>query len=379
MKKKYPLFDIYWDQQDIESLIKIIQRGSYWATGPEIREFEEMLEDYFNVKHATCFNSGTSALHTALLAHDITSGEVIVPSFSFISTANCVILAGATPVFAEIESETLGLDIDDVEKKLTKKTRAIIPVHYGGKACKNILELKKFAEQNELILIEDNAESFGAKIRGIFAGTIGHSAMLSFCQNKVITTGEGGAIMTNDDKIHEKLLLIRSHGRVEQPGTNYFTSIHEMDYIQIGYNYRMPTFCGALGKSQLSKIEKIIDLRRKVGKYYDKHLKNISQIQILPELIGCRTVYQLYSILLNDPSQRESLQKFLLDNGIYTKIYFSPIHLKSFYRNSFNYKEGDLPQTEDISKRILTLPFSPNFQPEDQDFIIKKIQEFFQK
>ena len=121
MRKKYPLFDIYWDQQDIESLIKVIQRGSYWATGPEIREFEEMLEDYFNVKHAICFNSGTSALHAALLAHDITSGEVIVPSFSFISTANCVILAGATPVFAEIESETLGLDIDDVEKKLTKK------------------------------------------------------------------------------------------------------------------------------------------------------------------------------------------------------------------------------------------------------------------
>ncbi len=174
---------------------------------------------------------------------------------SFISTANCVILAGAKPVFAEIEEQTLGLDIDDVRKKITKKTRAIIPMHYGGKVCKNIEVLNELANDKNILLIEDNAESFGAKINNKFAGTIGHASMLSFCQNKIITMGEGGAILTDDKKIYNKLLLIRSHGRVEQPGTDYFSNINEMDYIQIGYNFRIPTICGALGISQLEKID----------------------------------------------------------------------------------------------------------------------------
>ncbi|KKL90899.1 hypothetical protein LCGC14_1900130, partial [marine sediment metagenome] len=138
MKKVYPLFDIYWDETDVEKVVNVIRRGSFWATGPEIKEFEENLSEYFNVEYAVTFNSGTSALQAILLAFDITSGEVIIPSMSFISTANSVILAGARPIFAEIEEQTLGLDVDDVRKKITKKTRAIMPMHYGGKVCKNI-------------------------------------------------------------------------------------------------------------------------------------------------------------------------------------------------------------------------------------------------
>jgi len=377
MKKTYPLFDIYWDENDIEKVIGVIRRGSYWATGPEIKNFEEKLTEYFGVEYAVTFNSGTSALHAILLAFDITSGEVIVPSMSFISTANCVILTGAKPVFAEIEEKTLGLAIDDVGKKLTRKTRAIIPMHYGGKVCKNIEVLNEIANDNNIILIEDNAESFGAKINNKFAGTIGLAGMLSFCQNKIITTGEGGAILTNDEKIYKKLLLIRSHGRVEQPGTDYFSNIYEMDYIQIGYNYRIPTICGALGISQLEKIDKIIELRRKVGKYYDKNLNKFPQIQTLPEIENSRNVYQLYSVLLKNPENRNELQAYLLEKGIYTKVYFFPIHLKSFYREKFGYKKGDLPVTEELSNKILSLPFSLRFKESDQDYIIKSIRDFF--
>ncbi len=377
MKKVYPLFDIYWDENDIEKVVNVIKRGSFWAIGPEIKEFEVKLTEYFNVEYAVTFNSGTSALHALLLAFDITSGEVIVPSMSFISTANCVILAGAKPIFAEIEKKTLGLDADDVRKKITNKTRAIIPMHYGGKVCKNIEILNEIANDHKIILIEDNAESFGAKINNKFAGTIGHASMLSFCQNKIITTGEGGAILTNDEKIYKKLLLIRSHGRVEQPGTNYFSNINEMDYIQIGYNYRIPTICGALGISQLEKIDKIIELRRKIGKFYDNNLSKIPQIQIFPEIKDSRNVYQLYSVLLKNPEKRNELQAYLLEKGIYTKVYFFPIHLKSFYREKFGYKKGDLPITEKLSDKIVTLPFSLRFKESDQDYIINCIRDFF--
>ncbi|MFX1256301.1 MAG: DegT/DnrJ/EryC1/StrS family aminotransferase [Promethearchaeota archaeon] len=377
MTKKYPLFDIYWDEEDLEMVSRVIRRGSYWATGPEILEFEEKLKEYFDVNYAVSFNSGTSALHAVLLAFDITSGEVIVPSMSFISTANCVILANAKPVFAEIEEETLGLDLEDVKEKISKKTRAIIPMHYGGNVCKSIKELKEVAEDNNLILIEDNAESFGAALDDKLAGTIGDAGMLSFCQNKIITTGEGGAILTNAKDIYKKLLLIRSHGRVEQQGTNYFSNIHEMDYIQIGYNYRIPTMCAALGISQLRKIHDIINLRRQRGKYYNDLLKNLSDIQVLPEIKGIRNVFQLYSILLKTPEKRDDLQSFLLKNEIYTKVYFFPIHLKSFYKSKFGYKEGDFPKTEELSKKILTLPFSLRFTNEDQKFITNTINSFF--
>ena len=377
MKKQYPLFEIYWDDKDIESVSNVIKRGSYWAIGPEIQEFEEKLGEYLDIDYVVTFNSGTSALHALLLAYDITNGEVIVPSMSFISTANCVILAGAKPIFADIENETLGLDIEDVQKKINKKTKAIIPMHYGGKVCKNIEILRDIADNNNLILIEDNAESFGAKINGKHAGAIGHAGMLSFCQNKIITTGEGGAICTNDKNIYEKLLLIRSHGRVEQPGTNYFSNINEMDYIQVGYNYRMPTMCAALGLSQLGKIDEIIKLRRKIGKFYDKELEKVANVQILPDIQNTRNVYQLYSLLLENPDSRKELQEYLLERNIYTKIYFFPIHLKTYYRKKFGYDVGNLPVTEELSRKVLTLPFSLRFTERDQLFIINSIKEFY--
>ncbi len=379
MSKKYNLFDIYWDNEDIDNVSNVIKRGTYWAAGPEIKEFEKKLGEYLDIDFVATFNSGTSALQAVLLAYGITSGEVIVPSMSFISTANCVVLVGSKPVFAEIEEETLGLDPEDVKERITDKTKAIIPMHYGGKVCKNIEALREIAEDYNLILIEDNAESFGAKKDEKFAGTIGHSGMLSFCQNKIITTGEGGAICTHNKDIYERLLLIRSHGRVEQAGTNYFSNIHEMDYIDVGYNFRIPTICAALGISQLNKIEKILALRRKIGKYYDAQLSRLSDIKILPELEGNKSVYQLYSLFLNDSESKPALQEFLLKHKIYTKVYFYPIHLKSFYKRKFKYQEGSLPKTEMISKKILTIPMSLNFNENDQNYIVTKIDEFFKK
>ena len=248
---KIPLFKIFWDEEDIRAVKGVIKKGAYWTTGPQSKEFEKMIAEYIGTKYAVVFNSGTSALHAAVLAHNIKKGdEAIVPSFTFIATANALLFAGAKPVFADIESKTFGLDPEDVKEKITGKVKAIIPVHYGGSPCL-IRELKEIAEDYNLILIEDAAESFGAKIKDKKVGTFGDSAMLSFCQNKVITTGDGGAVVTDSREIYEKLKLIRSHGRLED--TDYFSSWKDVDYVTLGYNYRMSDITAALGISNLKR------------------------------------------------------------------------------------------------------------------------------
>ncbi|HEC87071.1 MAG TPA: DegT/DnrJ/EryC1/StrS family aminotransferase, partial [Thermoplasmatales archaeon] len=306
---KIPLFEIYWDEEDVKAVTKVLKRGTYWATGPEIKEFEERVEGYVGRKYAVAFNSGTSALHAILLAYGIRQGnEVIVPSFTFISTANAPLFVGAKPIFVEVEDKTYGLDSEDVKEKITSKTKAIMPIHYGGSPCSHIKELKEIAEDNNLLLIEDAAESLGAKIGNEKVGSFGDAAMFSFCQNKVITTGEGGAIVTDSKEIYEKLKLICSHGRLET--SNYFTSSGQTDYIALGYNFRMPTMIAALGISQLNKIGKISEMRREKAFYYSSELSKIDGIKPpdIPEKFY--HVYQMYTIQVEN-NLRDDLRKYL--------------------------------------------------------------------
>jgi len=373
MNWKIPLFEAYWEEDDVESVANVIRRGRYWTTGPEIEQLEKEIANYVSKKYALSFNSGTSALHAVLLAHDLTNGEVIVPSFTFISTANSVVLAGAKPVFAEIENESYGLDVEDVKEKITSKTRAILPVHYGGAPCKNIKALKEIANDYNLLLIEDAAESLGSRIKNEMVGTFGHSGMFSFCQNKVITSGEGGIIVSDSGEIYQKLKLVRSHGRVENEN-DYFSTTKELDYIQAGYNYRMSSITAALALSQLKKIDKIIKLRRERAKYFNKILSKIKGIKIPMELQDHYHVYQMYTIQLENNKIREKLRQSLTEAGIMTKVYFNPVHLKTFYRENFNYKQGDLPKTEKISGKVLTLPLYPKLNNKEMDYIIEKIK-----
>ena len=373
MNWKIQLFDIYWEQDDINAVADVIKRGSYWATGPEIEKLEKEIAEYIGTKFSLSFNSGTSALHADLLAHDIKDGEVIVPSFTFISTANAVVLAGAKPIFAEIEGNTYGLNPESVKEKITSKTKAIIPVHYGGAPCKYIKELKEIAEDNNLLLIEDAAESLGAKINNKMVGTFGHSSMFSFCQNKIITAGEGGIITTNSKEIYQKLKLIKSHGRLENK-EDYFSTIKDLNYVQVGYNYRMSSITAALVLSQLKKIDKIIKLRREKARYFTNNLSKLKRIKVPIELEKYFHVYQMYTLQMQDNKNREKLQKNLTNAGIMTKVYFNPIHLTSFYKEKFNYKKGDLPETEKISEKILTIPLYPKLTNKEMDYIIDKIK-----
>ncbi|MFC1926808.1 DegT/DnrJ/EryC1/StrS family aminotransferase [Chloroflexota bacterium] len=372
---KIPLFKIYWDKQDVELVSDAIKQGMNWAIGTNIELFEHMLSEYLGAKYALVFNSGTSALHAAMLAHGIGQGdEVIVPSFTFIATANAPLFVGAKPVFADIEDKTYGLDPDDVKKKITKKTRAIMPIHYGGSPCL-ASELAKVAEENGLLLIEDAAESLGAQVKGKKVGTFGHSSMLSFCSNKVISTGEGGAIITNSRDVSEKARLIRSHGRLED--SNYFSSVEYLDYVSLGYNFRMSNITAALGIAQLGHLDKLIEMRRKNAAYMTDRLSEINEITPPQSPNDYFHVYQMYTVKLRgQKGTRDRLAKYLKEQGIMTKVYFSPVHLSHFYKKVLGYK-CRLPVTEELSEKVLTLPMYPALTKQDIDYIVDNIKAFF--
>ena len=288
-----PLFKMYWDDDDIAAVSNTIRSGMSWAAGPDVSVFEQEIAHYIGTNYCLTFNSGTSTLHAALIAYNIgKNDEVIVPSFTFIATANAPLFVGAKPVFADIEDITFGLDPTDVNERITKKTKAIIPVHYGGFPCR-IRELREIADDNHLLLIEDAAESFGAKVRNQMTGSFGDSAMVSFCQNKIITTGEGGAIVTNSRKLYEKMKLLRSHGRLET--ADYFSTTAPMDYVTLGYNFRISSITAALGRSQLRKVEKIISQRRSDAQYYSQCLRSFKTAITVPEIPDDYfSVYQLF-------------------------------------------------------------------------------------
>jgi len=375
MKWKIPLFKIYWDANDTAAVTTVIKRGTYWTMGPEIEHLESSLASFIGEKYGVSFNSGTSALHATLLANHIKNGdEVIVPSFTFIATANVVVLAGATPVFADIEAQSYALDPEDVKEKITGKTKAILPIHYGGSPCKEIKALQEIAADHHLSFIEDACESLGAKQQTQKVGTFSDASIFSFCQNKVITAGEGGITVTNSKPIAEKLKLIRSHGRVES-NEGYFATTQDLDYIQAGYNYRLPSINAALILSQFKKFNKIIHMRREKAAYYTKKFKKIPFIRTPAESKGDYHVYQLYTIELPDKKTRDGLQRHLTKAGIMTKIYFEPVHLKTYYTKEFHYKRNDLPITENIADKVLTLPLYPSLTKREMDYIISTIEK----
>ena len=374
MKWKIPLYKIFTDRDDNKAVNKVLQRGMDWAIGHEIAEFEKKIANYIGTKYCVAFNSGTSAGHAALLAININSGEVIVPSFTFISTANWPLMVNAKPKFVDIEEENFGLSPERVKVEITKNTKAVIPIHYGGLPCK-IVEINRIARNKKITLIEDCAESFGAKIKGVSVGTFGQMSIFSFAPNKILTTGEGGAICTDSRKIFEKLQLIRSHGR--KVNENYFKTSQLSDYISIGYNWRMSSITAALGLSQFDKLDRIIQLRRQHARFYVSKLKKNKGIKLPDEPKDHLHVYQLFTIRLKNNLIRNELQKFLASKGIMSKIFFEPIHMSNFYKKS-GFGKKSLPNTEKISQTVLSLPIFPGLKSEEIRYICDSTQEFFQ-
>lgn len=374
MSTNIPLFKIYEDEDDIDNVTAVIRRGYSWANGVEISEFEERIADYIGTRYSVTFNSGTSAMHAMLIATGIGQGdEIIVPSFTFIATANAPLFVNSKPVFADIEEKTYGIDPEDIKERITPKTKAIMPIHFAGCPCM-IEDIKEIAEDYNLLLFEDAAEAFGAKVGNKLVGSFGDVGVLSFCQNKIITTGEGGAIVTDSKELYEKLRLIRSHGRVETK--DYFSTSEQMEYVTLGYNFRMPSMNAALGISQIKKVDEIIKMRRNNAEYMDRKLEKIS-CDILPFKLDNKLyhVYQMYSIRVSEEIH-DDLIDYLSDNGISCKVYFVPIHESIFYRKYFGYSRGILPITEKVSREILTLPMFPTLTEQEMDYITEKIGNY---
>lgn len=373
---KIPLYKIYTDDEDIDLITKIVKRGTEWALGPEIIEFENLIKNYVGCDYCITLNSGTSALHATLLAYELGQGnEIIVPSFSFISTANSVLFVNAKPIFADIEDSTFGLDPELISNKITHNTKAVVPMDYGGMSCK-IFEIQKVTKDNNLVLIEDAAESLGTSINGKKVGSVADSSIFSFCGNKVLTTGEGGAVVTNSREIYEKIKLIRSHGRFDK--IDYFSNPSESQYVQMGYNWRMSSITAALGISQLQKLDRIIHMRKENAKYISSHLSKYSEIQVPNISSEFDHIFQMYTIRLRNKKIRDELHDHLTKKRIFSKTYFNPIHLTEFYRKKFGTSEGMLPVTEKISQEVLTLPLYPNMNSEEKDYLIQSISEYFE-
>jgi perosamine synthetase len=373
---KVPLYKIFTDDEDIRLVNQVISRGTQWAIGPEIEEFENEIANHIGTKYCVSYNSGTSGLHAVMQAYGIGKGdEVIVPSFSFISTANSVLFVNAKPIFSDIEEENYGLDPSLLEDHITQNTKAIMPMDYAGQSCK-ILEIKEIAKKHDLLLIEDAAESLGCTIGGVKVGKQADCAIFSFTGNKVMTTGEGGAVTTDSKEIYEKLKLIRSHGRIDSK--NYFENPNISDYVNVGYNWRMPTISAALGLAQLSKLDKIIKMRKSNAEFLSSHLSKYEQIEVPKAKSGSDHIFQMYTIKLKTKELRDGLHEFLIKKRVFSKIYFSPIHLTKFYIQKFNTHKEMLPITEDISERILTLPMFPNMTNEEKKLIVESVVEFLE-
>ena len=364
-----PLFEIDWDRQDVLNVVDSVTRGGYWAKGPYVDEFEERIESYLGVEHAVTYNSGTTALVGALHAAGVEEDdEVIVPAFTFIATANAVRLVGAEPVFVDIERDRYALDPDAVRASITDRTAAILPIHCYGKPFL-MDDLSAVANNHDIPLIEDAAEAFGAREGGKMAGTVGDAAALSFCQNKVVATGEGGAVVTDDPELAERLRLYRSHGR---SSSDYFDVADSGEYIALGTNNRMADVVAAIGAAQMGRIENLVERRRSVAATYHDALDDVDGIELPSDPVDGHHVYQIYTVTCASSALRTSILKALDAYDVSAKVYWDPpVHRTTYYKGD---ADINLPVSEDLASRVLSLPMHPNLSPESVDRVAEAVR-----
>jgi len=373
--KRIPLGRPSIDLSEIDAVVEVLKSG--WLTqGPKAKEFEEAFAKYVGTKNAIAVNSCTSALHLSLAAVGIKSGdEVIVPSFTFVATANAVLHQNAKPVFADIEEQTYGISPNEIKKKITSKTKAIIPVHYAGHPC-DVKPIMEIAEEHDLIVVEDAAEALGAEYKGRKVGSFGIGCF-SFYPTKNITTGEGGMVTTNDEKVAEAVTAMREHGLMKGAWARERSlKPWERMQVMIGYNYRMTDFQAALGLNQLNKVDEMNRKRIGHAEYLTRSLEELDGIVPPPVMKGCKHVFQMYTPRVETGIDRDKLVLSLRDRGIDASVHFSPpVHLTPFYMEKFNLREGILPITEKLSKTIFTLPMYPDLTKEELDIIIDALSK----
>jgi dTDP-4-amino-4,6-dideoxygalactose transaminase len=352
------------DNEEKQEIIKVLDENALTSAardgGKRVQEFESSLRSFLDVKHVIAVNTGTAALHAALLALDIKADdEILLPSFTFVATANSVVASGAKPVFVDINTKDYTIDLQDLKRKISKKSKAILPVHLYGHPS-DLYELNEIANQYSLYIIEDACQSLGSIYKNKQTGTFGTMGCFSMYAGKVMTSGEGGAIVTNDDKIADTLKMIRNHGMVE----GYDTRI-------LGLNYRLPELSAAIAKIQMKKLKTFLNLRRRNSLLLSNLLETIiSKYNIkIPEEDQIKKFnWYLYTLAFNKSDNinlRDYIKKKLIENGIGAAVYYDPpVHKTPFYQR-FSMSNNDLQNTNWSSKHVLSLPVHPGVSEMD--------------
>ena len=369
---KVPYFEPWITDNDKKNIMKALNQR--WLTnGPFLSKFENKFQNYINSKHALGVGSATHALHLSNRALGIGPGdEVIVPTFTFVATANSVLYCGATVVLADIDPSTFNISLKSIKNLITKKTKAIIPVHYGGQSC-DMDEIMSIAKKNNLKVIEDCAHSLGSKFDNSFCGTMGDVGCFSFYPTKIITTGEGGMITTNKNNLLKKFKQLRSQGMNITPNQREKLIQWKYDVVDLGYNYRLDEIRSSLGLSQLNRINNINKLRIKIANKYNKLLKNIKGIS-LPVIKSNRNhIFHLYSIKIEKEYYltRDELFKKLYDKNIGTSVQYYPLHLMSYNKNKYN--NLDFPVANKIKNQILCLPIFPTMTQKQIQYVASNL------
>lgn len=366
----------YIDEEDIQAVVDVL-KSDYLTTGPAVQNFEKAVADYVGAKYAVAIANGTAALHAACYAAGIGEGdEVITTPITFAASANCVLYCGGKPVFADIKKDTYNIDPEDIRRKITPRTKAIIAVHYTGQPCE-MDEIYAIAKEHNLLVIEDAAHALGADYKGKKIGSISDMTTFSFHPVKHITTGEGGMITTNDEKLYQKLLLFRSHGitrnealMTKNEGGWYYQQ------LDLGYNYRITDLQCALGVSQMKKLDMFVARRRQLVERYNTELSAVDGIICPMQKEGCNSSWHLYVIQTPEGRRKEIYDK-LQAAGIHVNVHYIPVYKHPYYQEH-GYEGVHCQNAEELYENIISLPLYYSLEDKMQQYVIdtlKKIME----
>jgi dTDP-4-amino-4,6-dideoxygalactose transaminase len=357
----------YISDQTIKEVVKVFNSGNL-VQGEYVKKFENALRDYLNVKNAIVVSSGTAALHLALLALKVKKmDEVIIPALTFPATANVVILAGAKPIFIDITPSDFCIDTHKIEEKITKKTKVIVPVHEFGQPAK-MDDIINISKRYKLKIIEDAACALGAEFKNKKVGTFGEFGCFSFHPRKIITTGEGGLIVTNDNKLAKKVKALRNHGISYKGG--------KVDFIAAGLNYRMTEFQAVLGIKQLEEIENFITQRIETANTYNDKLKKFNCIKIPHVYQDRKMVYQTYHLLLGEDVNREELVDFLKAKGVETNIGSQALPCLTYYKKKYKLKKEKFSNSVMVYGKGVALPIGKHLGNDDIQLVIKHLKSY---
>jgi len=371
----------YIDDDDINAVVEVL-RSDFLTTGPMVKNFEEALADYLGVKHVVVLSNGTAALHAACFSAGIGPGdEVITTPITFAASANAVLYCGGTPVFADIDPLTYNIDPQSIENQITERTKAIIPVHFTGQPC-DMEAILKIAKKYNLIVIEDGAHVLGAEFKGDVLGCSGNMMTLSFHPVKHITTGEGGAVVTNDEELYKKLKLFRSHGITKDYiDLNHSTEPWYYEQHELGYNYRISDIQCALGVNQLKKNPDFLKKRRAIADQYNDAFEHIEGIVLQKQIENVNSSWHIYLIQLELEKLsvgRSVIFNALRDSNLGVNVHYIPVYYHPYYRN-LGYEKGICPKAENLYERIITIPLFPTMTKNEVDYVIETVKKIILK